>query len=470
MAYDTTTKRIYRNTSATPAVGVGIEDVRQAIRESSYDLGTLCRSLKVNKWCKYKPVETSFLGETGKTSGSLYWKGDDGQCGLTIPRASNNDRSTFARGTTAWSRAVPTTKYRLLDFDGYDGNKTVSDSDPSSLPTGKLTEATQSAIAFDGGVPIFHVDLNAQDSSGYYLTINDLGLYYSSTTIPMNNMYLRLALISQDGTEVIDLPSSLWRLDPSGHETDFLTEMTIGEARAAGITQVTFSPFYAFAVESVTNAPQAGDIYSTGQGDFKIQEVILDGSTLNVDKLVCIRTNGTLPLDPSGYLVRGSGSGDPSIYYTTVEVNSITFGSRLFYVFPHLYSATGGGVICGLGLATPQITLSSVTNQIVRNIISVAKINHTTFSVQSQIINGYNEQKSVTTDFTLSWSNQWQDLFGDHEVEKTDTKTIAALSTATYNITLSDSALDGGIWTGLEVDHQEYYFDQYEQPFTPPEQ
>jgi hypothetical protein len=35
---------------------VGFRDVQQVISESYDDLGRLCRSVKINKWAKFKPV------------------------------------------------------------------------------------------------------------------------------------------------------------------------------------------------------------------------------------------------------------------------------------------------------------------------------------------------------------------------------------------------------------------------------
>lgn len=42
---------------------VSIEDVRTVLGVSSYDLGTLCKSEKINMWAKYKPVRVPMFNE-----------------------------------------------------------------------------------------------------------------------------------------------------------------------------------------------------------------------------------------------------------------------------------------------------------------------------------------------------------------------------------------------------------------------
>ena len=62
MPYDSTNHYLYRNTATTPAQGISIADIMTATKNNSTDLGTLCQSLKVNKWAKYKPQRSSNPG------------------------------------------------------------------------------------------------------------------------------------------------------------------------------------------------------------------------------------------------------------------------------------------------------------------------------------------------------------------------------------------------------------------------
>ncbi len=110
---------------------VGMGDISTAIGLSSLDLGTLCQSSLVNMWAKYKSTKKANLyGETGKTSGSTYWKADNEMCGLAIPTDSSLGNPTTSghflykllNGTIPWTRDYPTggtLPFRMLDFDGY---------------------------------------------------------------------------------------------------------------------------------------------------------------------------------------------------------------------------------------------------------------------------------------------------------------------------------------------------------------
>lgn len=452
MAYDATNKRVYRDVTATPKLGVGIGDVQTALGVSSGDLGTLCRSSRINPLTKYKPVTAQLLAETGKTSGSDYWKGADGQCGLVIPRDAYNNRVTFARGNVAWSGATVSAPYRLLDFDGYDASGKVTLSSATTIPTGRLTEEGQSSIGFDYGVPVFHVDLNSQDSTGYFLTVNDIRLYYSSTQIPLTDMVLRLFVVSSDGTLSFELPGGEWKADPSSHDEDQLVEKTLGEIRSSGTTRVTFSPLYTFLVSGVSTNPKAGDIYTINGSEFMIQEVVLDGTTLKASSLVCVRKSGTASVPTASYLVRSSGSGDPSIAYTSYEVESYTLGGRTFYVFPFLY-APSYGVICGLGRATPQIALASVTNRIdiQHGAIQWSKVSETvSFLVPGSVANGINASKTVTLKIYTANSANYGNL-PDREVEHTRTVTVAALATQAFSFT---ETTDYNTYTSVRADYE----------------
>lgn len=50
---------IYVDSNVTPPNGVSVRDVQQALGVSAQDVGSLCRSLVINKWAKYKPVKVA---------------------------------------------------------------------------------------------------------------------------------------------------------------------------------------------------------------------------------------------------------------------------------------------------------------------------------------------------------------------------------------------------------------------------
>lgn len=92
---------------------VSIEDVRTVLGVSSYDLGTLCKSEKINMWAKYKPVRVPMFNELYES------EFNEAQYGLHIPSSSSLDSVI----NTPWSHAAPrggdSEPYRLTDFDKY---------------------------------------------------------------------------------------------------------------------------------------------------------------------------------------------------------------------------------------------------------------------------------------------------------------------------------------------------------------
>lgn len=485
MSHDTSTKRIYIGGTAQNPIGVSVDDVNAIIQEGSLDVGTLCKSNNINPMTKYKPVEHSILGMTGKTYGNMYWRGANGQCGLNIPHVSYSDRVSLALGNPVWSRVPPTTLFRLLDFDGYDGRGLVTIS-PSTIPTGALTERNAGSISFLNGLAVFHVDLNPQDQTGFYLTLEDISIATSGNPVNLKDMYLRLLLVATDSQSPIELPSDAYKVvqeEISGEPT--LAEMTLGEARAAGKTQITFSPEFKFEVYGVSVAPKAGDVYSDGNSNFIVKEIEYENWP-EVSAIICKRSGGTQVVPDTGTLSRVSGTGSSSISYNNVIYNRFTFGSKLYNVFPYLCSATTGGFVCGLGCPTPQIVIASRTDTVNCTLGNITKANSSTFNVPYTIVNGFDAQKIVTMEYTLSRAGNYQELFGpDYTMPViTVNKTASSLATISGTDTPSISGLPDGLYTGIRIEYTyinasgytsrgnlgEFMFDYGGNPFTPPEQ
>lgn len=105
---------------------VTISDVKNAIGNSSNNLGTLCTSSSINKWAKFKPVihpdDVRNQGEYNTV---------DGKAGLNIkyvvlPNATQSTVRALYTDAENWSYNVPTgganSPYRLGDFRGYQVN------------------------------------------------------------------------------------------------------------------------------------------------------------------------------------------------------------------------------------------------------------------------------------------------------------------------------------------------------------
>ena len=98
------------------------DDVRAVIGENSYDVGTLCMSLKINKWAKFKPLNIDQQHDI-----SLLQRASANH-GLTPPKFYINSKTDLVNGlkagTSGWIYTRPTASCmkRITDFDGYDHN------------------------------------------------------------------------------------------------------------------------------------------------------------------------------------------------------------------------------------------------------------------------------------------------------------------------------------------------------------
>lgn len=98
---------------------VSIEDVKKVLGVTENDLGKLCRSDKINMWCRYKPVSYPSYSETNR------WK-----LGVGIVLGDMSDTpeevALAEQGVYKWWYQQPTggknSPYRLTDFMGYNPN------------------------------------------------------------------------------------------------------------------------------------------------------------------------------------------------------------------------------------------------------------------------------------------------------------------------------------------------------------
>ena len=461
MPYNPTTKRISIDTSTDPDTGVNLlADIKACLAENSNDTGTLCRSSRVNAMSKYKPVErASIVGKTGKTANNDYWKGDNGQCGLTIPNDIKNNWASFMAGTTAWSRALPSTWYRLLDFDGYDGSGAVT-LNASKIPTGHLAEDNLSTITFNNGCPVFHLTLNAQDGTGYFLTAAEIGVKFGSSIVQLTTLIPRLMLRSTDGTIHAELKSGEWkRKTEHGADPEESDEKTLGEIISSGVSQITFSSEYEFEIsqqDGTGKTVYGGDIYSDGSNQFIVTDAEFSDNRGYMTKIKGYRKSGSGSVPQSGTLSKVSGDGSSSINYYNFTTLNLNTGSKQFYVFPFL---TNDQYMCGMGQNAHQMTIKSVTNTLLYtldNIVWSKSGTTVTFTATCTFLNGYDSAKQVDVLMATDKANNWNELepdLSDPEVTK-PSETIQALETKTIIITGTVTDVDNNTYSGVAVGYR----------------
>ena len=136
---------------------VSIEDVKKVLGVTENDLGKLCKSDKINMWCRYKPVPYPSYSETNR------WKLG---VGSYIGEFSDTpeDIALAEQGAYQWIYQRPTgsksSPYRLTDFMGYnpDCRCPLTFSMPKDIVYGDLSNGV--SINFDEDVSSANVTLN----------------------------------------------------------------------------------------------------------------------------------------------------------------------------------------------------------------------------------------------------------------------------------------------------------------------
>jgi hypothetical protein len=110
----------YNSETGIISAPVSIDDVKQALGESSNDLATLCTYKGINMWAKYKPVDSdnAFLDiNTG-------WKGKRNDCNINYPKATNiyDIKGYYSQANNGFTYRTASAPYRLGDFRGYNHN------------------------------------------------------------------------------------------------------------------------------------------------------------------------------------------------------------------------------------------------------------------------------------------------------------------------------------------------------------
>lgn len=179
-----------------PTTGISTSMVASAIGEGSNDVGTLCKSSKINKWSKYKPISLPYLNTDGLPN---WYKGLDGKCGMAIP-IYNSAGAITTQGTflydlknhiVNWVYNKPTggelSPYRLGDFRGYNHN---------AVHPISIIETANIFLNSPGDWFEIFVDMAVPPGSTSNLLLEDI----EHNAVPMSNFYLGVMLHKEDNT------------------------------------------------------------------------------------------------------------------------------------------------------------------------------------------------------------------------------------------------------------------------------
>lgn len=185
---------------------VSIDDVHDALGESSYDLGTLCMSQKINRWARFKPedidTQLDLIDLSRKTN----------NFSLSLPTLHSSRATLVAAlksGAVSWTYRHPTSamRTRLNDFDGYDHN---------ALPPFGTIQA-QDVMLSDGPV----IDCVYPVSGGGSLSLADFEGSVDSNVPPLSQWYFAVLLYNGQGEWIASAAHTFaegnaWQVDFNG--------------------------------------------------------------------------------------------------------------------------------------------------------------------------------------------------------------------------------------------------------------
>ena len=222
---------------------VSIEDVKKVLGVTDNDLGKLCKSDKINMWCRYKPVSYPSYSETNR------WKLG---VGIYIGDFSDTpeDIALADVGAYKWFYSRPTgdksSPYRLTDFMGYnpDCRCPLTFSMPKDIVYGDLSN----------GVSI-NVDENI---SGANVTLNDI--FYIAG---YGDFRLSLAILDDNVIKCWFFGPQVNGLDGNSTNTDY-KNITI---RTGALKQFNLTNNKVYTgVLMLTNYPSDGDFTNIENG------------------------------------------------------------------------------------------------------------------------------------------------------------------------------------------------------------
>ena len=245
---------------------VSIYDVQQAIGLASNDLGTLCKSDRIRKWAKYRPIEYHPGGVNFVKVLTLANRASVNYGINNIPSWTNqllghmmyfwfgvNTSSTnypdCGMQVSYWTRVLPSTVFRLSDFAANPSESTQLGYFPGAKPPiGNLVNSN--LIITPNGHVTFQFAKNEEGvSAGLTIRYEDLKLA-NNNTMSLANMYFGVAIYKSGLTnpfyhQTQDTPMT----DFQSMGSSVIVEMTQAQGNAWAGTVMVF-PFISSEVQA----------------------------------------------------------------------------------------------------------------------------------------------------------------------------------------------------------------------------
>lgn len=170
------------NSSGIISAPVSMKDVQTVLGDSSTSLASLCTSLSISMWAKYKPVPSNEKFLDIKTG----YRGKGYNCGISYSTANSVSgiRELYSQTNNGYSYERPSV-YRLADFNGYNHRAEAPiqgySFESECVNTNFTCSCEQGITTTTGDVLTIKDILNLTDDDNYYFGV---GLCKGTNTTP----------------------------------------------------------------------------------------------------------------------------------------------------------------------------------------------------------------------------------------------------------------------------------------------
>ena len=188
---------------------IGIKEIKNILSEFTYNLGSLCKSSKVNKWSFYKPVTSSKMTQLSTQD---YFNADDG---FNLWNFSNPfDMLHELQDNTShlWEYEEREAPFRLSDFWSYEHYaQTLFEFEFVGMNTGTFGETLkiQTSTDIQGVVNNWATPRTLSSTGDLVLLVFERNKQYDASSMGTVGIYKVCQLINYDGGEIrFTIPSS----------------------------------------------------------------------------------------------------------------------------------------------------------------------------------------------------------------------------------------------------------------------
>lgn len=196
---------------------VSVYDVQRAVSRSNSDVGNLIVNGTINKWAKYKPVVLNQINTTDQLennnswkANSTWWKGTNGNCGITFTTFSTIDavKTAIDNHAIVWGYQRPSggsvSPYRLVDFNLYNLNALPPIYDVSAGSAVCQAGATLKIMAARSPATSDNITLaDIGDFSNYYFTV---AIYQGNTLKIVHSASSAMGTLGDVGDIELEIP------------------------------------------------------------------------------------------------------------------------------------------------------------------------------------------------------------------------------------------------------------------------